>query len=97
MNRKLEISVCYFFLQSVYIQGVFALYPEAFGLVLGLQIYIGRWTGIRLSELFRFRKLLNKGEKVVGINERNRDIVYQLNDAQGLMLAADKLQTKDRL
>ena len=92
-----SIGICYFFLQSVYIQGVFALYPEAFGIVLGLQVYIGRWTGIRLSELFRFRQLLNKGEKVVGINERNREIVNRLNDAKGLLLAADKLQTKDIL
>lgn len=92
-----SIGICYFFLQSVYIRGIFALYPEAFGVVLGLQIYIGRWTGIRLSELFRFRKLLSQGEKVIGINERNRDIVYRLNNAQGLMTAADKLQTKSIL
>lgn len=94
LGTIVSISICYFFLQSVYLQGFFALYPEAFILVLGLQIYIGCWTGIRMSELFRFRKLLNRGEKVVGINERNRELVYRLNDAKGLMIAADKLESK---
>jgi hypothetical protein len=30
-------------------------YPETLGLVIALQLVIGRYTGYRLSELFRFR------------------------------------------
>ncbi len=30
-------------------------YPETLGLVMALQLIIGRYTGYRLSELFRFR------------------------------------------
>jgi hypothetical protein len=33
-------------------------YPEALGLVLAAQFLIGRYTGYRMSELFRFRDLL---------------------------------------
>jgi hypothetical protein len=33
-------------------------YPEALGLVLAAQLLIGRYTGYRLSELFRFRDFL---------------------------------------
>jgi 7 transmembrane helices usually fused to an inactive transglutaminase/Transglutaminase-like superfamily len=33
-------------------------YPETLGLVMALQLVIGRYTGYRLSELFRFRDLV---------------------------------------
>jgi hypothetical protein len=33
-------------------------YPETIGLVMALQLVIGRYTGYRLSELFRFRDLV---------------------------------------
>ena len=88
------IALCYFFIESVYLRSLFALYPEALVIVLALQIYIGRWNGIRLSELFRFRDLLKKGEPVIGINERNREVVYRFNEPEGLVVAADKLVTK---
>ncbi|WP_281558932.1 sugar-transfer associated ATP-grasp domain-containing protein [Thalassomonas sp. RHCl1] len=91
------IAVCYAFLQSIYLQSIFTLYPEALLIVLALQIGIGRWNGIRLSELIRFNRLLKKDEAVIGINERNREIVYRLNNAKDLLLAADKLKTKQLL
>jgi hypothetical protein len=30
-------------------------YPETLGLIMAVQLLIGRYTGYRLSELFRFR------------------------------------------
>ena len=33
-------------------------YPETLGLVMALQLLIGRYTGYRLTELFRFRDFL---------------------------------------
>ena len=33
-------------------------YPEALGLVIAAQILIGRYTGYRLTELYRFREFL---------------------------------------
>ena len=34
------------------------LFPESLGLIVALQLLIGRYTGYRLSELFRFRCFL---------------------------------------
>jgi hypothetical protein len=33
-------------------------YPETLGLVMAAQLLLGRYTGYRLSELFRFRDFL---------------------------------------
>src|SRR5207244_1608339 len=35
-------------------------YPETLGLIMAGQLLIGRYTGYRLSELFRFRDFLNE-------------------------------------
>jgi 7 transmembrane helices usually fused to an inactive transglutaminase len=33
-------------------------FPEALGLIMACQLLIGRYTGYRLTELFRFRDFL---------------------------------------
>jgi hypothetical protein len=35
-------------------------YPETLGLIMAAQLLIGRYTGYRLMELFRFRDFLNQ-------------------------------------
>jgi hypothetical protein len=35
-------------------------YPETLGLIMAGQLLIGRYTGYRLSELFRFRDFLDE-------------------------------------
>lgn len=93
-----SIVGCYLLLNSFVLQGVFSFYPETFLLVLAAQIYLGQWTGIKLSELIRFKSILsNKRFPVVGINSRNRDFVYQRNSKTLLDLAADKLASKSVL
>ena len=94
LGTLVVVVLCYASIQSIYLQGLFAVFPEAFLLVLGLQVLIGRWNGIRLSEQFRFKSLLAKGDSVIGINERNREAVYRLNSPELLLLASDKLKTK---
>lgn len=94
----LSITGCYLLLASFMLQGLFSYYPESFLLVLAGQIYIGRWTGIRISEMFRFKNILTNTEHpVIGINSRNKEFIYQLNDKGLLDLAADKLASKVRL
>ena len=94
----ISIGGCYLLLNSFVLQGVFSFYPETFLLVLAGQIYIGKWTGIRLSEMIRFKTILaNKNFPVIGINGRNREFVYALNTNEFLALAADKLKTKSEL
>jgi hypothetical protein len=46
--------------QEVVVNHMFA-YPETLGLVMALQLLIGRYTGYRLSELYRFRDLVKAG------------------------------------
>jgi hypothetical protein len=41
-------------------------YPEALGLIMAAQLLIGRYTGYRLTELFRFRDLLRPPPPPVG-------------------------------
>lgn len=96
LGTLLTIAVCYLSFKSVVLQSLFVIYPEFLLLVLAGLIYIGSWTGIRLSELLRFSSLLQAGG-VLGINERNRELVYKGNDKHLLRLAADKLASKDAL
>lgn len=92
----ITISCCFAGFSSVTLQGLFALLPELLLVVLALQIVIGQWTGMRLIEYFRFRKILCNGP-VVGINQRNLDLVNRLNSTELLSIATDKIETKRRL
>lgn len=94
----LTIFLCYYIFQSVVLKTAFILYPELLVLVLAGLIYIGAWGGIRVSELLRFRRLLHWTERrVLGMNRRNRELVYKSNDKALLRQAADKLATKTAL
>ena len=89
------IVFCYLGFMSIFLQGVFALYPETYLLVLSALIYIGGWSGVRMSEIIRFRGLFSGiNGRVLGINSRNRDFVYRYNSKQNLRIASDKLETK---
>ena len=89
------IVFCYLGFMSVLLQGIFSLYPETYLLVLSALIYIGSWSGVRMSEIIRFRGLLSGiNGRVLGINSRNRDFVYRHNSKQNLRIASSKLETK---
>lgn len=90
------IACCYVAFSSVTLQGLIALLPELLVFVLALHIAAGRWTGMRLLEYVRFRKILNSGP-VLSINERNVALVNTLNTPQLLDLAADKVKAKSVL
>ena len=95
LGTIISIIICYALLQSMMLKNIFAIFPEMFLLVLAAQVYLGKWSGIRFSELWRFKHLLKTGSgEVLGINGRNRDIIYRHNDKQFLKLAADKLEAK---
>jgi alpha-L-glutamate ligase-like protein len=90
------IIACYIVFSSVLLKGLFALMPELLLLVLGVQLAIGQWSGMRLQEFVRFRSILDKGP-VLGMNARNRLLINKLNSKELLDLAADKLRTKEIL
>ena len=98
MGTFLLISLCYVCFESLLLKGLFALYPELFLWILALQISIGRWSGIRLSEYIRFSDILKKeSTAVLSINARNRDYVYASNNYQDILTANDKLRSKNIL
>ena len=48
---------CYVVMNSLAIQVLVSAFPEVLLLVIAANIYLGRWVGIRLLELWRFRGL----------------------------------------
>ncbi len=83
--------IAYLILQWEILQITFFVYPELLLFVMGLQILVGRYTGYRLSELFRFRsfggrsmmfltRFRNLREAgILGINKRNAEIIMAYN------------------
>lgn len=54
------ILLCYVLMQSIALQSLIVGFPEVLLVVVALDIYLGTWTGVRISEHFRFRHLLLK-------------------------------------
>ncbi len=54
----LVILGCYVLMHSLALQVLVIGYPEVLLVVVALNIWLGRWTGVRISEYVRFRKLL---------------------------------------
>lgn len=52
-------SVCYLALSSEFLQDLFFLFPEFLLAVMALLLLIGRYTGYRLTEYFRFKAFLS--------------------------------------
>jgi len=87
--------LCYAAFNSFLLQGLFSLYPELLITVLALQLLIGSWSGMRISEVIRFRHLIRQQEsRVLSINGRNRGLIYEHNTQALLRLAMDKIATK---
>ena len=98
LGTLLTILLCYFYMDSYLLQSMFSIFPETFLLVLAGLIFIGKWDGIRISELLRFKHVDNRVNKnLLGINNRNRNIIYKHNSKPLLRLAADKLASKQAL
>lgn len=55
------VSICYAAMASLALQVLFLGFPELLLVVIALSLWLGRWTGIRLREVWRFRSLLPSG------------------------------------
>jgi len=55
------IACCFVFMNSVAFQIIFLTFPELVLVVLFLNIWLGRWVGLRVMEYWRFRGLLGQG------------------------------------
>lgn len=54
----LVVSVCYAFMSSLFLQTVILTFPELILVLVGLNLWLGRWMGLRVLELWRFRSYL---------------------------------------
>ena len=104
LNTVLFIVACYLVYSSALLRGVFGAYPELILLVLLLQLWVGAWVSLRLTEYFRFKELINAKQKdpefeietsILGMNSRNREIVTTLNSKADIIKANDKILSKE--
>ncbi|MEO0369392.1 MAG: sugar-transfer associated ATP-grasp domain-containing protein [Pseudomonadota bacterium] len=91
------VLVCYLCFKSVLLQSLIGTFPQLLLIILAAQIYVGKWTGIRLSESIRFSELLKNGHSVLGINQRNLALVQAQNSKALLRTANNKLESKQVL
>lgn len=53
----LAALVCVFIVQLSFIQSVILAYPELILITIVVNVFLGKWTGLRLVEYFRFREV----------------------------------------
>lgn len=52
------ISACYAVMDSLFMQCLMLAFPELLLVVIALNLWLGKWIGIRVSEFVRFRRLI---------------------------------------
>ncbi len=60
LGTLLVIVACYAVMSSLALRVVMIAFPEVLLLVVAANVYLGRWTGLRISEYWRFRRLLTE-------------------------------------
>ena len=58
VSTLVAIVACWIVMESVAVQSVVMAFPELLLLIVAVEIWLGGWTGLRVSELRRFRSLL---------------------------------------
>lgn len=56
------ITAAYTVMDSLFLQSLFLAFPEMLLIVIALNLWLGKWIGLRLSEFIRFRQLIFRGE-----------------------------------
>ncbi|HED39183.1 MAG TPA: transglutaminase [Chromatiales bacterium] len=54
----LVISACYVVMESLFLQSMILAFPELLLVVITLNLWLGKWVGMRVTEFVRFRKLI---------------------------------------
>lgn len=54
----LVISACYWVMDSLFLQSAIIAFPELLLSIIAVNLWLGKWTGLRVTELFRFRRLI---------------------------------------
>ena len=62
VNTMVVISICYYFMNSTFLQLSMLSFPEIILIITGINIFIGRWAGLRFSEFIRFYRLVESDD-----------------------------------
>ena len=57
-------ALVYFIINSRSMQAFILAFPELLMVIIGLNILLGRWIGLRVTEYYRFRWLMNKNKHI---------------------------------
>jgi len=57
------IAACYVVMDSLFMQSLILAFPELLLVVIALNLWLGKWIGIRVMEFLRFRRLIMKKAK----------------------------------
>jgi hypothetical protein len=52
------ISACYVVMDSLFLQSLILAFPELLLVLVAINLWLGKWIGIRVMEFLRFRKLI---------------------------------------
>lgn len=66
MWTQIVMGACYFMMNSVAMQALILAFPELFLGIVALNLWIGNWTGLRVSEMLRFRSLYAEEQSGTG-------------------------------
>jgi hypothetical protein len=51
-------AVCFAFMSNLFLQTSFLAFPELVFVIIGLNVWLGRWVGLRVFEIWRFKDLV---------------------------------------
>jgi transglutaminase-like putative cysteine protease len=57
------VAACYAVMGSLFLQSAFLAFPELLLVVIALQLWLGKWIGIRVLEFLRFHRLILEGRR----------------------------------
>lgn len=60
VQTGIVVSACYVVMESAALQAVFLAFPELLLVVLAVDLWLGRWMGLRLTEYARFSGLITR-------------------------------------
>ncbi|MBI3478811.1 MAG: UUP1 family membrane protein [Nitrosomonadales bacterium] len=60
------IAACYAVMESLFMQSLILAFPELLLVVIALNLWLGKWIGIRVLEFVRFRRLIMSPQEAAG-------------------------------
>ncbi len=82
LGTVIVIIIAYFLISYQPLILLIALNPETWGILIVINIILALKVGFKFSEHFRFKPIINSGEKsndVLGLIKRNRDYIFKYN------------------